>query len=118
MKGIFGRFRLRTNVTKMVGMTCQTCHMTGRHLEVAYRRMMKGEGLSYRTLQRERLLYPYCSMDLADRSLAAHRQYHHGIGRGTQWWKTPPPADPQLYRVSFPKTMRLVEYPLEVYMIW
>ena len=48
-KGLFDRFGLQTNVDKMVGMTCQTCCMSGQKYEAAYERRMTGKVPYYRS---------------------------------------------------------------------
>ena len=53
--------------------------------------------------------------DLAEGSLAAHRQTQHSVGLGIQWEtpNPPPTGEPQMYRVSFPRAARPWECPFE-----
>ena len=53
-------------------------------------------------------------MGLVIGSLAAHRQSQNDIIQGPQWDNTQPPEYPQIYWVSFPKTMGLMEFCVEV----
>ena len=46
--GLFDRVGLRTNVGKKVGMVFHPCQVAGNLSEAAYRRMVTGEGPTYR----------------------------------------------------------------------
>ena len=85
LPGIFNRFVLQTNVTKVVGMVCQLYRISVRNLEVAYNWRITGVVSLYRVRQLERFQCIKCKNDLETRSFAAHRQTRNGIIRVLQW---------------------------------
>ena len=58
--GLFERVGLRTNVGKMVSMTCRPCPMAGNQLEEAYGRKMTGGVAKYWERQKERVECGVC----------------------------------------------------------
>ena len=70
---LFDKVGIRTNVDKKAEMLCHPFCAVGTHLEAAYKRHMKGEGLACQSRQRLRVQCLYCGMDLAVGLLEFHR---------------------------------------------
>ena len=78
--GVFDLVGFSTNVGKMVRIIFHPCHVVGTHSDMAYKRTIMGEGLTYWSHQKQRVRFPECAADLAAIFLAAHHQTQHGIG--------------------------------------
>ena len=83
--GLFEHVGLRTNVGKMVSMVCRPCPEAGNQSEAAYEGKIKGEGLTYREKQKERVKCGECGKVIAVGSLASHRMTQHGKAKEEQW---------------------------------
>ena len=112
LTGLFDSVGLHTNTNKMVVMVCQHCIMYGRHLEADYTRRMMGVRPSFHERHQERVRWPDCATDLVAGFLAEKHQAHHGTIWVLQWEDNPPPPDPGLYSISFPRVTRFLECPL------
>ena len=69
---------------------------------------------SFQERQRERIRCLECTADLASGLLAAHRQVQNGTSLGHRWEDTLYTPAPRLCRLSFPKEVGLVGFPVEV----
>ena len=111
LTGLFDRMGLRTNEGNMASMECCPCQTPHAWSTEAYTWKVMERGLSYKERLRQRVHYPECRVNLADRSLTDHLQRKNSVGRGEA---TPPPpwggggenrgrdGTPSQYRVSFP----------------
>ena len=59
LTSLFDQVGLRKNVNNMVGIVFQPCCNTVRKYDVAYTWRMKGEVLSHRSRQKQRVQFPY-----------------------------------------------------------
>ena len=83
--GLFECVGIRTNVGKMVSMTCRSCPASGKKLEKAYRRKITGEGPTYWERQKERVECGDCWKEMVAGSLASHRMIQHGKAKADKW---------------------------------
>jgi hypothetical protein len=111
---LFERVGLRTNTTKTVAMTCTPGYIHGRVASPVYKRRREGGGLSYQARQRQRVACSICGVDLSAGLLVSHMQTQHGVAAPDDIGHADAPGRaPAVYRVSFPRALRVRECPVE-----
>ena len=115
--GLFDRVGLRGNVGKTVGMVCHPCQAVGTLSEAAYRRRVIREGPMYKERLEGQVACGACGELMAAGSLSSHMMTQHGkVAEICQQWSTlAAGTGPRTFRMTFPATGGLRNYPVAVW---
>ena len=81
LKGLFECVGPHTNGVKTVSMACRPCNTPKTWSTEAYTCRVMGMTLYFLEWLSQMVHFLECGVGLADRSLTAHRQQQHGVGR-------------------------------------